>query len=404
MTRQMYVALVVLGLSVIATSGCRFGFDVAPSEGAGDAGGQPGGDGAASDAARNGCWDWTPVHVDPCVYGESGPELVLRMQGEYLYDTIGGALLDPLGENVTHTSLVDDGYRIIHVDRFEVGGSAVVKASGGLPLVVVSPGEVFVAGTISVASERGAPEGAGSQPTACDEQDIPPEVGQNDNDGAAGGGGGGYRGAGGRGGDGDANGGVSEGGDRGSALEMPDRIAGGCRGAAGGNGYAGVGALGGAGGGAIELISQTEVLVSGIINAGGAGGWGGLDGDNGGGGGGSGGYIGLDARRLTFENATIAANGGGGGGGSGEGEDGGDGGDGEAGDMAAAAGASTSGNVGTAGGAGSAGAQLEGQPAASPPGNGAAGGGGGGAGFILFHSGAVEANGTNRISPPDMDM
>lgn len=145
---------------------------------------------------------------------------------------------------------------------------------------------------------------------------------------------------------------------------------------------------GGRGGGAIYLVSETQIIVGGAINASGSGGGGGAVG-NGGGGGGSGGFIGLDAPIITIGgNARLLAAGGGGGGGGDNappaGHVGGAGGDPTIAQPVGAGGTIIGTGTGGAGGSGSTPTTIDGQAGFAADTAGQGGGGGGAAGVIEF--------------------
>ncbi|HTR51721.1 MAG TPA: hypothetical protein VMJ10_13490 [Kofleriaceae bacterium] len=176
-------------------------------------------------------------------------------------------------------------------------------------------------------------------------------------------------------------------------------LVGGGGGGAGGPGSSPIFPEGGGGGGALQLTSQTQIDVSGVITSGGAGGRGGQAGANGmnssaGAGGGAGGGVMLEAPVITLATtAIIAANGGGGGGGGNSSNVGGDGKSGAASSAAAMGGAGVAspgpGNGGNGGALG---------VAATGGGNGTnAGGGGGAAGAICVRSSTISTAGT--LSP-----
>lgn len=179
-------------------------------------------------------------------------------------------------------------------------------ATGKRPLVIVGGSALAVTTLLDVASRRGA-AGAGSQSTECRPFKRAPGTGS----GGGGGAGGSFGGQAG-------NGGLGDGGNRqsGQAADPdvgdPTRLRGGCAGQPGGNAPAG---SGGAGGGAVYLVSNGTLTITGTIDASGAGGNGGAM-QNGGSGGGSGGLIVLHATAISaMPGSLVFASGGGGGGG-----------------------------------------------------------------------------------------
>lgn len=266
----------------------------------------------------------------------------------------------------------------------EISGQ--LRATGARPLVLVAFDSISIqsAGTIDVSSHVGAvPEiGAGAD-HACAAGTPPTTV----NNSSGGGGGGSFATAGGRGGIG---GSTSPGaaGIAGGSLAL-DGVRGGCP------GQGGAGSQGGSsghGGGAVYLIAQSSIDVSGTILAGGEGGGGGGVG-NCGGGGGSGGLIGFDAPQITGAGLVVAGGGGGGEGGGAATSVGLSGGDGttlmdaRGGDGGAVSGGDGGdGSVGAPGAGGNPGGGM----------NGGGGGGGGGAGYIR----SSVALGDIRVAPP----
>jgi hypothetical protein len=258
--------------------------------------------------------------------------------------------------------------------------SANLRITGGKPLVVVGITSVQISGELNVASTRsgGEVQGASDDYAMCD-KGTPPT-------GGAGGAGGSFGATGGNGGDGIANNGHGVAG----AMQTPAAMRGGCPGQAGAGGKGGAA---GHGGGALALISNTQITVSGTINASGEGGGGGQAPSGGGGGGGAGGLIVLDSPAVS-SNGNIFANGGGGAEASGvTGNTGDDGNDPGVGGAAATNGGS-SGGQGGAGGFGTT-AAAAGQ---SVPGH-AGGGGGGGVGAIKLYR-ATSITGGGTTSPP----
>jgi hypothetical protein len=246
--------------------------------------------------------------------------------------TVGGQTLRGPGVGVNNGigfQYTADGQPVFAVQRFTMGARANLRARGERPLLILSAGDVEIAGTIDVsagcdpgssAKTCGGPgggRGAENQDpaTGCG-------IGGDGDNGAqievAGGGGGGFGQAGAAGG-GDARVGVFGGGGGGACDASLVPLRGGSGG--GRSGLSSFPGAGGGGGGAVQISSYTAIrLVSpAIIDAGGSGGSG--EG-SGGGGGGSGGGILLEAPMLSSNGAVLAANGGGGGGGFDEGEDG----------------------------------------------------------------------------------
>lgn len=269
------------------------------------------------------------------------------------------------------------------------GGSA-VQGRGSRPLVIVALDRLTIEGTLSVSSLRSASaSGAGASSAQASAQlcspTPPQDLPENDSGGGGGGAGGSLFGRGGNGGTGDTNGGQGGQGGGGDARPafVPATLRAGCGGTSGG--IAATGAElgeGGPGGGALYLISEVEIVLSGEVSAGGAGG-GGADNRGAGGGGGSGGMIGLDAPVVNVS-GRLTANGGGGGEGGGVGNTDGDAGNDSTSNGSRAQGGIAESNDGSDadGGNGGLGSGCEAGTviAAGNPGIGDAGGGGGGGG------------------------
>ena len=276
------------------------------------------------------------------------------------------------------------------------------RARGSRPLLVIASTTISIDGTLSVASQRGLPPGAGVATAGC----AAAAPGENDGGGGGGGAGGSFASAGGTGGAGDLN--SSHGGSDGSSLggepvagAPPSIIRAGCRGGNGGSaGVGGTIGAGGDGGGAIYLSAGTSITVAGSVRATGAGG-GGSTAQHGGGGGGSGGFAGFDAPQITIT-GSVSANGGGGGEGGGLGTQVGVAGtDGDLGPTRARGGRAATGdggaNDGGNGGSGGAGAMPDPRGESGQSDNGGGGGGGGGVGYV-YVKGALSGGGA--ISPP----
>jgi hypothetical protein len=266
--------------------------------------------------------------------------------------------------------LQEDGSKVnlVVVKSLTVTAAGSVRATGTVPLVIVSLSNVDVVGSID-GSSSGVDVGAGGASPA-----NAYTTGGGAGGGAAasmsaviGGGGGSYCGNGG------AGGGTT-------AFSTTYGGLAGIRPLVGGSGGGGGVVGGGAGGGAIQISAAgTFTLAStGSISVGGQGGpAGGISADENAGGGGSGGSILLEATAVTIA-GVLAANGGGGGGDySGNG-----GADGVANDVAATGGAG--GTSDAAGGNGAAAAASNGSPGQTGA-NVNAGGGGGAAGRIQIN-------------------
>jgi hypothetical protein len=298
-------------------------------------------------------------------------------------------LTDPVNTDMAGTCTTvlrgADGLCVIAAEAIRV--ETLVHAIGSKPLVLVATDTIEISGQLDAASHRGATPsmyttafvGAGANPAGgCNPGDVPTNGG--------GGAGGTLTADGGNGGD-SATGGGNDGGVAGVAPTFMG-LRGGCPGQ---NGARGTPGQGGNGGGALYLIANTSITISGEINASGEGGHPGVTGGAGGGGGGSGGMIGLDAPAIT-NTGVVYANGGGGGEGSGNTTVGSPG---NEPNSAGAAPASMDSSNGGAGGAGGAGGSAGGPPTGGPGQNVngfGGGGGGGGTGLIRVFRGTLTGN------------
>jgi hypothetical protein len=233
---------------------------------------------------------------------------------------------------------------------------APLRATGGLPLVLLAKRSIVTTALIDVASRFATPldPGAGADPSVCDPGTAATPSGA--------GAGGSFLG---RGGDGGRS------GIAGAPVAYAAELRGGCPGQPIGGG--------GHGGGAVFLSAVQRIVVGGGINASGAGSYGG---------GGSGGMIGLEAPEITATSLLLASGGGGGGNMGAENANGPAPGHGADPSSTVVAAGGTPGYQGAKGGDGSSSA------AASPGMPGAYGGGG--AGLIKAPSGA---NLGNQVSP-----
>ena len=365
----------------LAFAGCGFSTPASPGLASDD---QPPTADASADTTPpipiDGCVSFS-TQLDTCANG--GGDLTLTGTNTINTDTgVFTSSTVTVTTNVVTTSTNGVMVRVLYVGSLTFVANAQLRAVGSLPLAIVASGKISMATGALIDVSAG---GAGAM-TSCTGGAT---KGADNSGGGAGGGGAGYGGAGGKGGNGNSDGGGSTGGNAGTATTLPTGPRGGCPGASGGMGGDAAGD-GGLGGGAIYVVSATqiELLAGAGINAGGAGGGGGKKvnsqyGDAGGGGGGSGGMILLEAPMIRSAGA-LSANGGGGGEGSGNGMAG------VAGNAASlgnarATGGSGGSSTGADGGKGGAGAMVAGDPAANPQAGGG-GGGGGGVGFIKVAS------------------
>ncbi len=284
---------------------------------------------------------------------------------------------------------------VIAAETIQVSG--VVKVTGANPLVLIANTTITIGGTLDAASHAAIP-GGGARAT-CGAVGLDGTISNDPNGGGGGGAGGSFGGAGGPGGNG------RQGAQHGTPTgPVPATVLiGGCPGGRGGAGNGGGGeGSPGSGGGAVYLIANSSITISGALDASGAGGGGGGDGLNsaaGGGGGGAGGMIGLDAPSITVTGSVFANGGGGGGGGGGQaGNVGTPGADPTAAQTAAAGGQGGQGGGGN-GGLGSVGTTTGGTGTNGNQQYTAGGGGGGGAGVIHVYRAAASSIGGN-VSPP----
>ncbi len=434
--RMALAVLVTLGASCSFDSkGLGLPRDAGPDSGAGDSGppgdGGPGDDGGPQDAGPDAAPDamvcpgdqlgFTISNVEPCVVPVASTALNFNLPGSYLVNTLSGAVAPPIGASFLLPGSVlvqqtgsTEMVRVVSVSSFAVTAGTKVRVIGGPPLVIVSRGDVLIAGTIDASANEAEPAtplpGGSLERSACGDRDGADGLDSTDSQGGGGGGGGGaYRGDGGDGGDGA---GMNRGA-KGAKGAKPSRLdlvplRGGCP---GGNGGAGnvasasdpaIGGEAGVGGGAIQISAGNVLTVSGGISVSGGGGGGGTV-HTGGGGGGSGGGILLEARvEVRTPGILVSAGGGGSSGGGSTSALGSPGGDGHDDDGIAASGGDCGGIncAGGRGGNGGAGLLFDGSPAVEAFTNtsGGGGGGGGGVGIIQLRSASVPLMGMRH--PP----
>ena len=265
------------------------------------------------------------------IYDTDGQGAVYRQAGE-------GLVGDENDLNPTRFTVLSDSVSELAVASLTLGPGSYVLPIGTRALIILSAGDVFLAGRIDLGGGHcdndddtcpGAGGGYGQSSEGPAEGCGPGGAGFAGSGDETGGGGGGLGQAGAPGGNG---GGGNEGGLAGSIADCPGAtlipLVGGSGGGAGGNA---TGGTGGGGAGALQITSLTSVSVTtvgsvfAIIYAGGAPGHEG-HGSSGGGGGGAGGGILLEAPTVVLTGAVLAANGGSGGDGR-EHDDGGYGGE-----------------------------------------------------------------------------
>ncbi|HEY4241277.1 MAG TPA: hypothetical protein VGM88_15755 [Kofleriaceae bacterium] len=370
----------------------------------------------ASAAPPAGCASWNAMLFDPCELPAPAGDLVLADTGR-VYDTTADAFI-PAAPMPYASALVTlatgEQVRVLSVNHFALAAGVPLRVTGDYPLVIAAWTELDLDGALDGSSSSSGVPGPGANPMACASGAPTPgglgmhatNGGSNDRGGSGGGGGGAFAGGGGSGGAAETSAGTVDGG-AGGVAQASIGFAGGCAGAA--SGAAGTAsppstattvAIGGSGGGAIALVAQTSMRVTGSINTGGSGGGGApLGSACGGGGGGAGGSIYLGASAITVT-GSLAANGGGGGGSaqaSAAGLAGANGGLG----TGTASGASSQGCAGGSGGAGAAGQNLAGSGGTIGLTCGG-GGGGGGAGALMLVGGTVATDGAT-LSPDAPD-
>nr|HEX4312981.1 hypothetical protein [Kofleriaceae bacterium] len=268
-----------------------------------------------------------------------------------------------------------------------IDGGVTIAASGSRPLVLVSTGDIDIAGTLDAGSHAGGQTGPAANGAECVPSSPGTAAADIDNGGGAGAGGS-FATAGGAGGAGEAS---ASGAGAQNAQSAPQSLAGGCPGSLGAAGAEPSSDAcqphgsdpAGAGGGVVALVATGTIRVDGAISVSGAGGGGGILARGGGAGGGTGGLIVAVATTITGAGAIVASGGGGGGGADhcGNGLVGGDG-------STLAATGGLGGLGGTTdcpnGGDGASGGSASGAPGSA---GGSKGGsaGGGGLGYILVH-------------------
>lgn len=245
-----------------------------------------------------GCSSASPQCVDPVpsnglatYFQMASTQLELNLGDSATIDTDTGAVTaNGIAVTVQNDAMVQTGAPTIRVFIVRALSAGNVIVTGKNALAVVSSGDIEIDGTFSVSATELIPGPGGFNEDAC--------KGMAREGDAAGDGGGGFGSAGGKGGDGPMNHvGGGGGAQTGNLLLIPLR--GGCDG-----GGVAPDRAAGAGGGALQLVSGTDITVSGVIAANGSGGKGG---------GGSGGGILLEAPSIEVS-GSVVANGGGGGG------------------------------------------------------------------------------------------
>ena len=190
---------------------------------------------------------------------------------------------------------------LFFVRRLVVTSGFHLVARGSLPLAVMADADINIAGAVDVGGHFGGSVEPGPGGGRASEG---PGQGVDAGGGDSAAGGGSYGGVGGKPGPDGADPGAA-GPTYGSAKLTP---------LVGGSGGGSAARPGGAGGGAMQLIAQTEIRISGQVNAGGGGAQRSTSNAAGGGGGGSGGALLLEAPEVVLEpTSALGANGGAGG-------------------------------------------------------------------------------------------
>lgn len=307
-----------------------------------------------SDSAEK-CVDVDPSngvaqYLDMAAADPDAPDLTLGAGSTI--DTTNGIVFDG-GQSVVVPSTDVGDHRVFMVKSLSVTGATKVTGTDGL--IVVADGDVAITALFDVSADRQS-NGPGGAPGTCDGADASSGVGP-----AGGGGGAGNGDPGATGGSG--NNGNGPGGVAGPALSDVDLepLRGGCEGGQGVVSGSTCKSGFGGGGGALQIVSRTEIRLSesGVIDASGGGGVSakvGIDGCTstsirGGGGGGAGGSVLFEAPQVLLDGAgVIVSTKGGGGSGGGIGNNLLDGADGGTDDQRAAGG--TNSLTGVSGGVG----------------------------------------------------
>lgn len=285
---------------------------------------------AAPDANVDGAPDATPcvgdimgfdlLNMDRCDPSDPITDLILNISGNYIFDGDNNTLTDP--DNNVIPLVIDvvpqvdgDDLLIVTVTDLVVVGGARLRLLGARPIVIISTGDMSIAGRVQ-ATRLGLLPGAGANiDTNCGTgagTDGALQTDSNTNDAGSGGGGAGFGTAGGFGARiVNSNGDNSPGGAE-AVLQTLEPLRGGCPGGTGGNTGGGAG---GFGGGALHLAAAGTLTITGAISASGSGGSGVEGVRSGGGGAGSGGAVLIQAGTLV-NNGIITTNGGAGGEGS----------------------------------------------------------------------------------------
>ncbi len=380
-------AVVLIGAAASMTNACTITSTDTGDGGIIDNGDSSTGDSAVGDGAAQATLPFQPSNVLLSAIDTSAAATA-DVSSNCQIQTDGATDCFPNGYAAMDVTQSDSSKaHVIVVSSLTVEPSAKITVTGGLPLILISIGDIHLNGTID-ANGAGSTRGPGgfTQETTNAAGGGPGGGGAGSDTAAATGGS--YCGLGGAG--------AVTGG---TAATIPAAygsvdlrpLAGG---SSGGNGAAG-GA--GAGGGGIQIVSGgTFTMAQGsYINVGGGGGNFGGDSTQNAGGGGTGGSILIEATTVSLSGILAANGGGGGAGGGGAATSGGD----ATPNSTPAPGGTNTGAVQSAGGAGGAASIIDGLGGGDLAGS-SAGGGGGGAGRIRINTSTGNADfSTATVSP-----
>lgn len=339
--------------------------------------------GCFTDGTR--CWDVDPTNGLSAALDDARNQPTFSLADGAEFDTSAGTVVDAVGNPYAiKTMLIDQGSNAPKIRVYEVGSITMgaAKVVGTNAFAIVSDRDIVITGIVNAvgaydANGNPSSPGAGGGPGAACAGATVTSPG-NDYQGT---GGGSFAGAGARGGNNPPN----MGGAAGSTVNAPTLVPlrGGCSGGVNASSVA----YPGLGGGAVQLVSRTQIKINsnGVVNVGGGGG-GPVPPNNpqGGGGGGAGGGVLLEAPSILVSGATagLAANGGGGGANcvTGAGEAG------RPSTTAAKAGVCTGTNVTNGGDGAATFSATQGVDFSTTHVSGQAGGGGGGVGFIRLNT------------------
>lgn len=365
-------------LVFIALAGC--GFEHGALDGVGDARG----DGTGS---ANCAWSYTPTNFDPCMLPAPMP-----------FDVTTATLLDPTTTTLPKAMFTQsDGTTLVVIHLSTLNIAAQLGIGGSAPTVFAVDGDVTIRDQITTASGN-------NDATQCASlRGVNGHDSTASTSGAGGGGGAGGADVGGAGGDGAGVMAGTKGFGGANLASNLSPLRAGCAGGKGGRlNASGTPPEGGRGGGAIQISTNSKIVMSdnGFIDAAGRGGSGPTSGHIGGGGGGGGGGIFLEGPMIEIPSGTgVCADGGSGGEGGGQSAPGFNG---NSGGCSGITYAVTFQNFNTNGGDGGRGS-FRGNPSGGGGGNGqtdgGGGGGGGAVGWIRLKSPTLSLSSTSIITP-----